>query len=467
MKQQRTRSNVGLILLAVLVMASINSTFVYAKHTKHDTHVAQRDSSYNDRLQFDPQNTPDMIKEAKDALDGYIKIKEAADVANKLKAFKQLSGALGIVGSLVGFIFSFFGSGPDPEILKLQEMIKQTQTLIVLGNEEILNAIRQLNSKEAQRSAMDSMNILDVLVTKHMVDKLEYDVGGYDVLPCGQAMTLCNNAFIDLSKKLDDILSASFEESPRGNQTRVQFVGDGLMLLLSNALYSLSWVNAKYYKNIHPEVVIADTDTQKIAQISQATTQQNYYDTYGVAAYERWAQKMKFQTCRLCTSCGGDYPVYGGEGFKENEWGHWQRFREHCTGELYSESGPPHLCCSADKPPVQYCRTCGGDYPYRIGKRINAGDYGPYKILQDSCSSFFYHTKDEFEICTRSRKQCKMCQGNCNDGYTQVGKIERIDDWGAWAAYDEYACFPENNKDVNNVFYADVSLCCLDQTGEW
>lgn len=65
---------------------------------------------------------------------------------------------------------------------------------------------------------MDSMNILDVLVTKHMVEKLEYDVGGYDVLPCGQAMTLCNNAFIDLSRKMDDILSASFDESPRGDK---------------------------------------------------------------------------------------------------------------------------------------------------------------------------------------------------------------------------------------------------------
>jgi hypothetical protein len=32
-------------------------------------------------------------------------------------------------------------------------MIKETQTLIVLGNQDILNAIRKLNSQEAQRSA--------------------------------------------------------------------------------------------------------------------------------------------------------------------------------------------------------------------------------------------------------------------------------------------------------------------------
>lgn len=38
----------------------------------------------------------------------------------------MLSGSLGIVGSLVGFLFDFIGHGPDPEILKLQDMIKET-----------------------------------------------------------------------------------------------------------------------------------------------------------------------------------------------------------------------------------------------------------------------------------------------------------------------------------------------------
>ena len=171
---------------------------------------------------------------------------------------------------------------------------------------------------------------------------------------------------------------------------------------------------------------------------------------------------MKFQTCRLCTTCGGDYPNYGGEGFKQDDWGHWLRFREHCTADLYSESGPPQLCCSADKPPVQYCRSCGGDYPYQIGRKIDRDDWGPYNILQDGCQGGYYHTSDEFSLCTRNRKQCKMCGGNCNNGYTQVGKVERIDDWGIWGVYDENACSPDNNADINTQRSADVSLCCLD-----
>ena len=42
--------------------------------------------------------------------------------------------------------------------------------MIAVGNQQILNAIRKLNSQEAQRSASDSINILDALVTKHLLD---------------------------------------------------------------------------------------------------------------------------------------------------------------------------------------------------------------------------------------------------------------------------------------------------------
>jgi hypothetical protein len=203
-----------------------------------------------------------------------IKFKEAqmaaanvVNIAQKLECLQKISASLGIAGALVGFVFSFFGSGtgPDPEILKLQQMIRDTQTLIVQGNEEIMAAIRKLNSLEAQRSAMESINILDSLVEKHMVMELEYDVGGYDVLPCGPAMTLCNNAFVDLSKRIDDILSSSFEESPKGDKNRMSAVADNLLLLLTNSYYSLTWLNSRYYKTNHPEDTTADTDTDRIA----------------------------------------------------------------------------------------------------------------------------------------------------------------------------------------------------------
>ena len=59
-------------------------------------------------------------------------------------------------------------------------------------------------------------------------------------------MTLCNNAFIDLANHMDDILSSSFEESPRGEKKRVEKVANNLIKLLTNSYYSVTWVNSKY-----------------------------------------------------------------------------------------------------------------------------------------------------------------------------------------------------------------------------
>ena len=82
---------------------------------------------------------PVIIDKVKQSLDAYIKIKEAkltGEALKKLAGFKKLSDALGVAGAFVGFVFSFFGegTGPDPEIIKLQKMIGETQTLITIGN---------------------------------------------------------------------------------------------------------------------------------------------------------------------------------------------------------------------------------------------------------------------------------------------------------------------------------------------
>ena len=81
-------------------------------------------------------------------------------------------------------------------------------------------------------------------------------------------MTLCNNAFVDLASRMDDILGATFELSPRGDLKRVAVVANQFMELLSNSLYSLTWVNMKYYLSTHPNVIIDENDKNKIAAVS-------------------------------------------------------------------------------------------------------------------------------------------------------------------------------------------------------
>lgn len=101
--------------------------------------------------------------------------------------------------------------------------------MVQLGNQEILNAIRKLNSQEAQRSAQASISKLKSLVKKHMINKEEYQYGSYQIAPCGPTMTECNNAFTELADRFDDILASSFEESPRGDKKRVFVVADNIM----------------------------------------------------------------------------------------------------------------------------------------------------------------------------------------------------------------------------------------------
>jgi galactitol-specific phosphotransferase system IIB component len=93
--------------------------------------------------------------------------------------------------------------------------------LISTGNQNIENALRKMNSQDAKRAAQSSISNLQALDLKVIIQKLDYEIGSYDVLPCGQAMTLCNMAFIELSNRFEDILSTSFEESPKGDKTRV------------------------------------------------------------------------------------------------------------------------------------------------------------------------------------------------------------------------------------------------------
>lgn len=128
------------------------------------------------------------------------------------------------------------------------------------------------------------MSILDALVKKHMIEKIEFQIGGYDVLPCGPLMAQCNIAFVDLCNRFEDILSASFEESPLGDKKRMQPVADSIMMLIANSYYSLTWLNAKQYNSTH-ESQIDFNNIEQVEQASQSKFLKSYYDK-AVGVYE-------------------------------------------------------------------------------------------------------------------------------------------------------------------------------------
>ncbi|CDW87215.1 UNKNOWN [Stylonychia lemnae] len=455
----------GLTLFLILITAEVIA------HYKQSLYVSGSDDlsliSVEQTKQPSNKDISNTATKAKEAMKAYQNSKLVKNIQGCIQAISTLSEYMGVAGSVVGFVFTLFGGSsytPDPALLELEDMIRDTQLLIIEGNEEVMNSIRKLNSQQAIRNVQDALSILDTLEEKHLIQKLDFEHGAYDVSPCGNSMTLCNNAFIKLAKSLDDVLEASFEESPKGEKNRVFNLADNLMQRLMNSFYSITWLNAQQYKSSHPTEQISNDDTQKISEITQSITLQHYLKDHAIASYQKWLVEKKFSSCRLCSSCSNDYPLYQGSGEKEDDWGHWLRFRDHCEGDLYNEDGPPNLCCSINEPPVRYCESCGGDYPYRIGRRLNIDDWGPYHMTGHGCQGNFYKTNREFEVCGRNRKQCKMCAGQCQANYTLVGQVLRQGDWGFWKVYDTPQCNPGYDGDINVDKSADVSFCCLDET---
>ena len=55
-------------------------------------------------------------------------------------------------------------------------------------------------------------------------------------------------------------------------------------------------------------------------------------------------------SCRLCDSCGGQYPVNNGQALKVGDWGWWKSYDASCSGSLTDKSNKysvlPSLCCT-------------------------------------------------------------------------------------------------------------------------
>jgi hypothetical protein len=162
-------------------------------------------------------------------------------------------------------------------------------------------------------------------------------------------MTKCNVAFVELSERVEDLLSASFEESPRGDKNRVGNVANNLLMLLANSFYSITWLNAKFANETTPGG-IDPQNTKLVEAVTQAATLKISFNK-AIQSYVTWAINKKFQSCRLCDECGGDYPSYGGEGYTDPEVGWWERYSGQCAGNVYNTNNIPKLCCSADEPP--------------------------------------------------------------------------------------------------------------------
>ena len=92
------------------------------------------------------------------------------------------------------------------------------------------------------------------------------------------------------------------------------------------------------------------------------------------------------QTCRFCQTCGGKFPIDGGLKANEGDYGPWWMFGADCSDDYFASWDQFHFCCSSD-PPCIFCESCGGSYPYQVGRRLNQKNYGKWNKYGSLCIS--------------------------------------------------------------------------------
>jgi hypothetical protein len=113
---------------------------------------------------------------------------------------------LGVAGPILGIVLSFMGgTGPDPELLKIQQMIEETQVMISQGFLDLERQLREMDSKGAYRFIIKDLGTLEGLTYKHINRKIPFTIANYRN-PCGDDMAECGRAFTTVCNYLEDIL---------------------------------------------------------------------------------------------------------------------------------------------------------------------------------------------------------------------------------------------------------------------
>lgn len=148
-------------------------------------------------------------------------------------------------------------------------------------------------------------------------------------------------------------------------------------------------------------------------------------------------------SCRLCDSCGGDFPELAAIGIHEDSWGPWKTHGPLCSSPYSDSNAEPHWCCQKKKDhhvPCKFCESCGNAWPFELGKKKKTNDYGPWYTSGDQCSSeSLTKSYGEFSMCCQGTNSCRMCQDECGQGFIEVGQKfgERR---GTWNAFEKDHC---------------------------
>lgn len=211
-----------------------------------------------------------------------------------------------------------------------------------------------------------------------------------------------------------------------------------------NPEYIESHQYENWVKSIKDAPVMIDYDLQDILDVLPACVQKDNLRKAILEYYKKFNinpdSKSDPTSCRLCKSCGGKYPQKMGGLIHKNDWGRWSAFADNCENNYAVTFDEVSLCCSND-PPCTLCTSCGGAYPAEVGRRLNQYDWGYWNIRGGQCSGSLSAKLDEFSLCCKNRKVCRLCN-TCGTGFVERGKaiFQSPGDWGSWSTYDQGNC---------------------------
>src|SRR4051812_28477691 len=112
-------------------------------------------------------------------------------------------------------------------------------------------------------------------------------------------MSECNNAFIGLADKVEDILSSSYRMTPMGDKNRVGKVASYLLALLAQSMETLTWLNTKSFVRDNANNSLYSSQFGDVDFLKRVSQYENFKSSYdkAEASFKKWVIEKKFQSC--------------------------------------------------------------------------------------------------------------------------------------------------------------------------
>ena len=177
----------------------------------------------------------------------------------------------------------------------------------------------------------------------------------------------------------------------------------------------------------------------------------------------------KLNSCKWCVnSCGGDFPVDGGHIAADQNWPHWAyTWGQSCQGSYKNNEyqNGVHLCCqnveSDGKGQCRVCNSCGEDFPELVGALQVDQRWDKFTSAFDNSCQGNSRTRpkpdDGFKICCQRDPICSLCS-SCGGAWPhESGVLAADQNWPKFFSGRGHSCSGGVGKNDAN---RGMKWCC-------